>query len=178
VAQLAVPRIVIRGSLAGGGVLIAGGNHEATRGGETLPAAEAPSLRIAHYSRRGPWHQLAKSAIGRLKVMAAGRTVAESGVGFHYNDIFAMLRDRPEALLRDPGFMRPSHAARDLIDDPIAYQGERLRYTQSGDPAMKAIRVIAGYAELLAQQHGRLIDSNEGMRLQTNHEAGFWRSLF
>jgi hypothetical protein len=178
VAQFSVPRPIIRAALAGRGTVISSGNHTVFRGGGAIPVADAPNLRVAHYSRRGPWHLVAKSLIGRLKVLAAGREVADSGVSAHYNDIFAMIRDRPEALLRDPGFVRPSHAERDLVDDPIAYLGGPLRHTRPGDAAMKAVRVLAGYAELLAAQHGRLISSNEGIRLQTNHDAAYWTRLF
>jgi hypothetical protein len=178
VAQFSLPRLMLRATLAGRGTVVSSGNHNVFRGGQIVPVAAAPALRVAHYARRGPWQLLSKSVIGRLKVLAAGQAVADSGVSVHYNDIFALIRDRPEALLRDPGFLRPSHAERDLVDDPIVYLGAPLRHTQPGDAAMKAVRVLAGYAELLAGQHGKLITTNEGIRLQTNHDAAFWTRLF
>jgi hypothetical protein len=52
-----------------------------------------------------------------------------------------------------------------------------LRYTLPGDPAMKAIAVLAAFGEALAVQHARLIDSNEGVRLQAHNIALTWAQL-
>ena len=87
------------------------------------------------------------------------------------------MRDGPERVL-EQGFIRPTYEWLDLVDDPLPYLGGALRYTEKTDPKLKAIRVLVAYAEQLATQHGLLIDTNEGVRLQTAQAALMWRQLF
>ena len=173
-----VPRVSVRGSLAAQGATVEGGNHEAYLSGAPIPAVTATDIAIAHFPRRSPWQAMAKAAIGRLKVLAAGREEVENQRSYHYTGMFETLRDTPEMILRNPGHMAPSHADLDLVDDPIDYLGGALRYTQPSDPAVKALRSVLAYSELLAQQHGRLRDTNEGVRMQTQHWASTWSVLF
>jgi glycosyltransferase involved in cell wall biosynthesis len=172
-----VTKVFVRGSLAGS-VEIDAGQHCVLFNGKQLPDHVEPRLVLAHYYRRGPHQLLWKSAIGRLKVLAAGRREIEKQRSFHYNETFATLRDDPARLLRDAGWMAPSYAWEDLVDDPIRYDGEALRHTAAMDGAMKAMRILAAYGESLAREFGQIIDSNEGVRVQVEKAAAVWVRLF
>jgi hypothetical protein len=104
--------------------------------------------------------------------------VREQPHGFHYVAGYETIRDRPHEMLRNPAFLAPTYAHRDLVMDPIIYLGGPLAYTVPGDPMMKAVRAMTSYAEMLAEEHARLIDTNEGVRLQSEQHAGIWTSLF
>lgn len=170
-------KIVIRGSLASRNVGIGPGSHTATIDGQNLPAPLAADLLLAHFSRRSSWQLVAKNVTGRLKVIAAGPATVASNVCFHYAPLFDTLRDDPARLLRNPGFFAPGAPPSGLVDDPIDYQGGGLRYTQPGDPAMKAIAWLAAFGEALAVQHGRLLESNEGVRMQLHNLSLTWTQV-
>ena len=171
------PKVVVRGALAARNVTIAPGSHAALYDGNTVAAFVAPDLALAHYQRRSAWQQMAKNAIGRLKVIAAGRAAMENNWSVHYNQLFETLRDRPAALLRNPGFLHPGAPPGGLVDDPLQYLGGDLRHTRHDDPAMKAVATLAAFGEALAAQHAHLLDSNEGARLQMHNHSLTWTHL-
>ena len=51
-----------------------------------------------------------------------------------------------------------------LAEDPLAYLGGELRYTEAVDYTWRFIRILASTADGLAQSHGRIIERNEGVR--------------
>jgi hypothetical protein len=171
------PKVIVRGSLAGRNAGIGPGNHSVHQDGQTLPAPVAASLALAHFSRRSPWQVVAKAVTGRLKVIAAGEGKAAIKMSYHYTPVFEMIRSNPAVLLRNADFIAGELPPGGLVDDPIDYRGGELRYTLPGDPAMKAIAVLAAFGEALAVQHARLIDSNEGVRLQAHNIALTWAQL-
>jgi hypothetical protein len=178
VAPAFIPSVTLRASLAARGARVVSGNHGAFIDETEVASFDDHLLRLAHYPRRNPWQAIAKTTMGRLKVLASGRTVREQPHSFHYVADYETIRDRPHEMLRNPAFLTPTYANRDLIADPIAYLGGPLAYTLPGDPMMKAVRAMTSYAEMLAEEHARLIDTNEGVRLQSEQHAGIWTSLF
>jgi hypothetical protein len=175
--QPGVTKIALRGALAGAAT-VEPGQHEASLGGVPIPARLDAALVLAHYYRRGPWQAVWKNTMGRLKVLAAGEAEIGRGRSHHYISVFETLRDAPERLLRDPGWMSPSYAGEEQVDDPIRYDGGPLRYTAPTDGPMKAVRILASYAERLARGHGELADANLGVRLQMEKAAARWVKLF
>jgi hypothetical protein len=172
-----VAKVIARGGLANWGVAIGAGSHYVLRDGQRVASTMAENLAIAHYQRRSPFQQIAKNAIGRLKVIAAGQT-AEAGASAHYNQVFEALRDDPASLVRNPAFLVPGPPKGGLIDDPIEYLGGPLRHTEPADPLLKALSSLAAYGEALANQHARLVDANEGVRLQVHNLSLTWTRLF
>jgi hypothetical protein len=172
-----VTKVCIRGRLAGY-VEIDAGQHSAIMHGKNLPTKAAETLFLAHYFRRGPYHLIWKSVLGRLKVLAAGKQELLQNRATHYTPIFEVLRDAPERLLLDAAWKSPPHDPQTLTDDPIHYTGGDLRYTQVSDDQMKAIRILLSYADGLATQFGSLMDTNEGVRLQVERNATRWARLF
>jgi hypothetical protein len=65
-----------------------------------------------------------------------------------------------------------------LVEDPLPYLGGPLRYTRIVDPRFKAIRVLAAFAEQLAQAHAHFIDTNQGVKLQAVQSTYVWEQLF
>jgi hypothetical protein len=171
------PKIVLRGALAAPNVSVAAGNHAAMRDGQLIPMTLADDLELAHFPHRSPWQQAAKSAIGRLKVIAAGLEMAAGNVSNHYNADFDRIRNDPASLLRDAGLLSPGAPETGLVEDPIDYQGGELRHTVAGDPMTKAIAAMAAFGETLATQHARLLDTNEGARLQVHNWSLTWTRL-
>ena len=172
-----VVKVVVRGQLIAQGISIGAGNHAVIRQGQYLDAGPAEGVVLAHYRRRSPWRQLAEAVIGRLKVIAAGQIASDSNVAMHHNRTFEAVRDDPAALLRDPGFLSPDLSHYELIEDPIDYRGGDLQHTSPGDPMMQAVAAVAGFAEGLASQHARLLDTNEGARLQVHNWSLTWTQL-
>jgi hypothetical protein len=171
------PKIILRGSLAVPNVSVAAGSHGARRDGQIMPVPLAGGVALAHFPCRSPWQQAAKSMIGRLKVIAAGQEMAASNLSHHYNADFDRLRDDPASLLRNGGFLSPGAPSTGLVEDPIDYQGGDLRHTVAGDPMLKAIAGVAAFGEVLASQHARLLDTNEGARLQVHNWSLTWTRL-
>ena len=170
-------KVMVRGGLAALGASIDAGNHAVIRDGQYVPAVVAADLPLAHYQRRSPFQQIAKTVMGRLKVIAAGRTAAENNWSVHYNRMFETIRDDPAALLRNPGFLAPGAPEGGLVEDPIDYLGGPLQHTMPGDASMKAVAALAAFGEALAGQHARLLDTNEGARLQMHNLALTWTRL-
>jgi hypothetical protein len=170
-------KVILRGPLAAQGVSIDAGIHQAIRDGQFLPAPVVANLPLAHFQRRSPFQQVAKSVMGRLKVIAAGQVATESNRSVHYNKMFEAIRDDPASLLRNPGFLAPGAPETGLVEDPIDYRGGELRHTVPGDPMMKALAALAAFGEALASQHARLLDTNEGARLQMHNWSLTWTQL-
>ena len=168
------PKVVVRGSLAGRNISIAAGNHAIMVDGQSVTIPIAGNLGLAHFPHRSACQQVAKSVIGRLKVIATGKKMAAGNLSSHYNADFENLRDDPSSLLGDGGLLSPGAPQTGLIEDPIDYQGGALRHTVAGDPMMKAIAGLAAFGERLATQHGRLLDTNEGAQLQVRNWALLW----
>ena len=115
---------------------------------------------------------IAKSALGRFKVLAAGGGPEVVGsVNSHYSPVLAALCHDPSALLRDPARMTAALPAIPLVQDPIRYAGGPLRHTVASDPLMKAVRSLATAAELLATSHGALLDADPAARLRLQADA-------
>ncbi len=170
------PKVVARGALALQNVTVAAGSHGVVQNGRYLPAPTATGVRLAHYERRSSAQLVAKHVIGRLKTIAAGQTATDNKWATHYNRIFETTRDDPAATVGNPGLLAAMTPA-GLIEDPIDYLGGALRHTVAADPALKAAASLAAFGEALASQHARLLDTNEGARLQAHNWSLTWTRL-
>jgi hypothetical protein len=170
-------KMFVAGSLADMNAVIEAGQHDVTLNGQSVIPFDGHGLTLAHYFRRSGWQAISKAVLGRLKVIAAGAAECEKRRSSHYTTMYETMRDEPEKLL-NPGFMSAGYGWLDLVDDPLSYLGGPLLYTQREDPKLKAVRSLIAYAEQLAAQHGLLIDTNEGVRIQTAQAALTWRQLF
>jgi len=157
-----VYKIFLRGGLPG--ITIDAGNHAAFTHGQTLPMATTHPLALAHYPRRNGYQNLQKIAIGWLKTLAAGDSVTALERSAHYRSPFETLRDKPAELINNPTYLDRELAPEDAEEAPLAYLGGPLRYTTPSDPALKAFELGLRYAEQLARQHGRLLDSSAEAR--------------
>ncbi len=169
-----VLKVVARGRGAAPGTAIAEGNHEVLVGGRPVPLARADALRLAHYPQRHPLQMLLKAVLGRLKVLAGGTQTDQAGFSAHYTRFLDVLRDEPQALLGDAGFMGGVDPGIPLVEDAARYLGGELRYTRAEDPVLRTVRGAVSAAELLARRHGRLLDENVALRAQTRQ----WDSEF
>ena len=170
-------KLCIRGSLAGAGVQVVAGAHVAVWQNRILAPQLALDLPLAHYYRRSPWQQLTKVVVGWLKTLTGGQFTRDSQINIHYRGTFQKLRDDPAKVLLDPAFLCYAPNEADIVDDPIAYAGGPLRYTEMVDPRMKTVSVITGYAEALAQQHARLIDEVPPARALVEKSALEWTQI-
>ncbi len=160
-----VTKVFLHKALATPDVSVGGGNHFALRHGRVVDSRTEPRLKLAHFPERSCTQLAAKWIKGWAKVLAAGPDVVALGASNHYREPFAILRDEPHLLLRDPGFLR-LRQNQPLTVDPIVYRGDALRYTPVGDPAMHAARTLIGYIEDLATRHGRLVAESPDARLK------------
>ena len=171
-----IAKVVVRGKLAALNISIGPGSHTVVRDGQYVAAPLATGLALAHFERRSAWQMIGKHVMGRLKSIAAGQIAVEGGWNQHYNWVFETIRDNPAAILRNPDFLADTTPP-DLVDDPIDYLGGELRHTLPGDPLMKAIAGLAAFGEALANQHARLLDTNEGARLQMHNLSLTWNRV-
>jgi hypothetical protein len=169
-------KILVKGDLADRNVFIDAGQHRALIDRQAISAHSDQQVTLAHYFRRSPWQHISKSVLGYLKVLAAGEVERQQNRSVHYKGLFEAVRDNPKSLLA-PHFLEPTYDG-ELIEDPLPYLGGALRYTTTGDPMLKAMRVLTAYAEQLALHHGMFIDTNQGVRLQAEQATSQWRLLF
>ncbi|SIR15881.1 MULTISPECIES: glycosyltransferase family 2 protein [Acidiphilium] len=158
-----VTKMIVRGGL-GTRITIDAGNHGGTLDGRPVPTPRAHTVALAHYPRRSGWHDMQKSAIGWLKVLAAGQATVDQGRSAHYRAPFERMRDAPGTLLVNTGYLAPPVDHEGAILAPITYRGGPLRYTKANDPARKAFMLALHYAEQLARQHGTLQDRSPEAR--------------
>lgn len=173
----ATGKLFMRRLLPAWKVVVDAGNHQASFDGKELAFVPESRIVLAHFSDRGRWRWLSRVAIGRLKVLAAGRQEIAQNRNIHYVSPYEMLRDAPDklGLTADFGAFPPPSA--EWIDDRIAYSGGPLQFTAPGDERLKALRAVVAAAEALAEQHARLIDTNHAVKLQVDQWAMQFRRV-
>lgn len=160
-------KVMVRGRAIARGATIGEGNHGAWLNGAEIPFFLDERLHLAHYYMRNGWQVIAKAVVGTLKVLAAGEAERRKNTASHYAHIFENLRDHPAWLLDDQAFLdgtRPPEFYGELVDDPIPYLGDALRYTETGEAKGHAVRSIIAATEWLALGHGALADATERTR--------------
>jgi hypothetical protein len=171
-APTGIPKVFVRGTLARVGVTIAEGNHFIRFDGADVHCEMLPGLHLAHFFQRSGWQSLAKSVIGRLKVLATAPGRLGETTAAHYTELLGHLRARPEELLFNDSFLQarlpPELISGGLVHDPIEYLGGRLRYTVGRDPRVHAALSLLEYAELLAARHARLQQTGDAARDATD----------
>jgi hypothetical protein len=167
-----VSKIIVRGGAAAPRIEIDPGSHGLKLDGQPCAIQAQDAFRLAHYPRRSAWQHIAKFLIGRLKAVAAGRAVLDANHADHYAPLFATMKERPHDLFYNRDFIEAINPGVQTVIDPIQYSGTALRYTERSDDRMKAVSVLAAYAEELAIQHARLIDENSAVRALVHGWAG------
>jgi hypothetical protein len=173
----AIAKVIVRGALAQEGATIEAGQHQVVRSSGPITPFSDHEARLGHFYRRSAYQAVSKAVMCHLKVLAAGQKEREKNRSIHYRELFQTVRDSPKSL-SDPSFLRPAYVGEDIVEDPLPYLGGSLRYTRPGDPFYKAVRVLIGYAEQLAENHGQFIDTNLGVRLQAEQLTSVWTVLF
>jgi hypothetical protein len=161
-------KCVARGGLHSDTLAIEPGNHGVMFSGQRQKGVNFPSLLLAHYGKRSPVRLLVKAVIGRLKVVAAGQAEVKSGRSSHYTSFMEKMLHDPSALLKNANFMENRNGGQDIVEDRIDYRGTPLRYTARGDDTDKSIRILAQYCQALAENHGRILDSQPMLRQEVN----------
>ena len=166
-----VTKILLRRLLPSWKVVVDAGNHKAFFDGKEVSCLTDPRIVLAHFSERSSWRWLARAVIGRLRVIASGQQELSQNRAIHYRETYEMLRDAPHmlGLTQDFGSLPPPRE--EWIDDQISYYGGTLAFTKSSDARLKALRSTIALAQSLAEQHGRLVDTNQAVRLQVEQWA-------
>lgn len=155
-------KICVRGRLPGQ-VIVEPGNHGATIDGRPVLCADSAAVRLAHFTRRSAWQEIAKIIIGRLKVLATAGDAIANNRSAHYTPVFERMLHKPaELLLAEEYFTGRDVESGDFVHDPIRYEGGDLRYTHKPDYRMKAAQSVLSYAERLARHHAVLLQQNRG----------------
>jgi hypothetical protein len=160
-APIGVWKVFVRAPEGGGRITINAGNHSINEDGVFVDPPRQEAFLLAHFPNRGPLHWAGKAAAGWLKVLAAGEMEAHPGRSEHYRVTF-------EHLVRDPqGWVDWAQGAAGngvppdsagLVEDPIAYLGQPLIYTEPVDYGWRSLRLLLAHTERLALAHGRLIE--------------------
>ncbi|HTU53655.1 MAG TPA: glycosyltransferase family 2 protein [Acetobacteraceae bacterium] len=172
-----VSKILLRRLLPSWGVVVDAGNHKATFNGKEAFCVPDKRVVLAHFSDRSRWRWLARVAIGQIKVRASAQQERSQNRGVHYRSTYEIMRDAPHRLgiTRNFGALPPPQ--KEWVDDPIAYRGGVLSFTERSDERLKALRSAIAVVEALADQHARLIDANHAVRLQVEQWAAQFRRV-
>ncbi len=168
---VAASKILLRRLLPSWGVVVDAGNHEATFNGREAVCLPDKRLVLGHFSDRSRWRWLARVLIGQIKVRASAQQERAQNRGVHYRSAYETMRDAPHKLGITRNFGVSPPPQREWVDDPIAYRGGALSFTERSDERLKALRAAIAVAEALAEQHARLMDANQAVRLQVEQWA-------
>ena len=168
-------KVFVRGSRATDGYSIEAGNHGVLMGGWKMPARQARGLSLGHFARRSPWQTAAKSVIGRLRMVATRRELAEGNLGHHYTGVLEHIRDDPMTFLAE--IEAASDFDQPLVDRPVDYRGGELRYTKPRNEAAAAVSSVVAWAQMLAEQHQHLMDGSQDAQKIANRMALQWGGL-
>ena len=157
-------KIILKGCLPQGDILIEHGSHSAHLQSRDLKSVVNRDLWLAHYSERSAFQYVTKFVRGWSKVLATGRSEVLKKTAYHYRPAYEFLRDTPQNLLRNEQFMGFKNETNEVILDPIEYRGGSLKYTGSPDEAMRAVRALMGFFQELAISHGNILEDISGAR--------------
>lgn len=166
-----VTKILLRRLLPSWKVVVDAGNHKALFDGKEVACLTDHRVVLAHFSERGSWRWLARVVIGRLRVMASGQQELSQNRNSHYVKTYEMLRDAPHMLGLTNDFASLPPPNEEWIDDRISYYGGALAFTEPSDARLNGLRSAVTVAQSLAEQHGRLVDTNQAVRLQVEQWA-------
>lgn len=166
-----ITKVLLRRLLPSWKVTVDAGNHKATFDGKEIPCVPDYRVVLAHFADRGRWRWLARAVIGRLRVIASGQQELSQNRAVDYLKTYEMLRDAPHMLGLTEDFGSLSPPREEWIDDRIGYYGGALTFTEPSDARFRALRSAISVAQSLAEQHGRLVDTNHAVRLQVEQWA-------
>lgn len=159
-------KIILKGGLPEGDLVIQHGSHWASMTSRELVQIKNRDLWLAHYPERSSFQYIAKFVRGWSKVLATGPSEVAKKTAYHYQPAYEVLRDRPQDLLKNAHFMGFKNEHDANVRDPIAYKGGPLTHTGAPDEAMRATRVLMGFFQELATSHGRILEEVPGARAQ------------
>jgi Glycosyl transferase family 2 len=170
---MGVWKVAVRGGLGLGRVAVVAGNHGILLDGHQVESLRQHDVVLAHYPHRSPFQFAAKAVTGRLKVLAAGQAELRHNRNHHYNQPFDALKQDPRAWVRaaDERFDRLKTTT-ELVDDPIAYLGGELIYTEPVDYGWRALGLTLRTIEKMATQYGAVLDRFAEARAQVEAEIG------
>nr|WP_295739395.1 glycosyltransferase family 2 protein [uncultured Acidocella sp.] len=151
-------KIIVRGCFEAGDLSIQHGSHWATLKSRDIVEITNEKILLAHYSERSTYQYIVKFVRGWSKVLATGQAEVSRNTAYHYKPAYEILRDKPEALLRNKQFMDFKNENQEVIFDPIDYKGSRLIHTKQSDEAMRAVRCLMGFLEEITMRHGIIMD--------------------
>ncbi len=171
-------KVFIRGGFAPARIGVAAGNHHIFLDGTAQAPLEQHDIRLAHFSNRSPYQWAQKALIGRLKVLAAGQDEKTRLASAHYVGLFEQFKRDPAPWLA----ANLDHAARmqtddGLTDDPIAYLGHDLLYTETIDHAGRAVSLTVRMMEQMARTLGALRDSSADLRARMDADVASVKML-
>ncbi len=178
-APIGVWKVFVRGGFAEGRVVVDAGNHNISLDGTTVDPPQQRDVVLAHYPNRSPFHWAYKAFTGRLRVLAAGQAELRQGRSFHYTETVERLKRDPVDWLRGAlHHAGQQMTAANLVDDPIAYLGGPLLYTQPLDPMQRAAGLMVATAEKMAEWMGALRDASPEAQALVDAWASDMRILF
>ncbi|HUA77880.1 MAG TPA: glycosyltransferase family 2 protein [Acetobacteraceae bacterium] len=167
-------KILLRRLAPSWAVIVDAGNHNAKFQSKEAVFVHDKRMVLAHFSDRSRWRWLARAVTGQIKVLASSQQERSQNRSVHYRATYEMLRDAPQKSGIAQNIDVLPRPARDWVDDPIPYCGEPLAFTGQSDEKLIALRAAIACAEALAEQHARLIDSNQAVKLQVDQ----WTTQF
>ena len=174
-APIDVWKVFVRGGNGSDSVRVDAGNHNIFLDDVYQAPPRQDHFVLAHYPTRSQLQWAGKAITGWLKVLAAGKNEVEQGRSAHYRPIFEQLKRDPRAWIefalrhaRDD--VAPPSAA--LVEDPIAYLGAPLLYTEAVDPVWRTLAILLQNTEQLASAHGTLLDQHPSVRQRTEQDLG------
>lgn len=156
-------KIILKGGLPEDDIVV-GNAHYAYLKSRTLNEMKNHNIWLSHYPERSSFQYIAKFVRGWSKVVATGQHEINKNTSYHYRRPFEILRDEPQSLLKNPSFMQFNNESRENVVDPIIYRGTPLRYTNTPDEPMRAVRCLMGFFEELATSHGKMMEEVPGAR--------------
>ncbi len=166
-APIDVWKVFVRAPAEGQRISINAGNHSINLDGADVAPPRQEAFLLAHYPNRGPLHWAGKAVTGWLKVLAAGDLEEHEGRSGHYRATFAHVTKDPHAWVQASlqaagnGVM-PASAG--LVEDPIAYLGRPLLYTEAVDYGWRSLRLLLANTQRLATAYGRLLEAQPQTR--------------
>lgn len=157
-------KVMLRGTLFHRGATLSPGAHGVWLNGSLLQPRIEPELFYAHFGMRSIWQWMSKFTIGWSRLLAAGPTLAASGLCDHYREPYEMLLHRPELWLDDPIPLEHRLFEPNLEFHPAPYHGGELRYTRPVNYAARATSALMQHIDNLAKRCGEFEQAEQQRR--------------
>lgn len=140
------------------------GSHTLFEDERAIEARRTNDVWLAHFALRDPVQQMLRIATAELQRLSRGKV--HSGLDTHYRLGFQLLSENPEEFLAII-----EQSSESLVLDPVTYAGGRLRYERSFSDLTRGVRAFLPFLEMLARNHGRLVDGLANPGSVVDHET-------